>query len=300
MVQQLLKKNCKIGAYTFINSGSTVFSGTTIGRYCSIGKNCEIGAFDHPINWLSSSPFQYNMKMHFPQHEGECHQIKPTRPKFTKIGHDVWIGSLVIIKRGVTIGDGAIIAGGAVVINNVPPYAIMGGVPAQILKYRFNRETIKKLMLLKWWELKPKELDGIQFDNIKVAIEQLEDLKGISQKLEKPIKQKSIPDLQKTIDERMKQSQDSEPLMSFEVIKEIISSQLLEADIEYEAIEDIMARNKNMNRDYDHDEHMDQIILNHKIATLIEIVLADKEYMKSKTISTQGHKKIGNVLRDKQ
>ena len=108
----IVRKNCKIGAYTFINSGTTIFSNTQIGRYCSIGKNNEIGAFDHPIDWLSTSPFQYNMKMHFPSVAENCTQVKVERPHETIIGNDVWIGSLVIIKRGITIGDGAIVAGG--------------------------------------------------------------------------------------------------------------------------------------------------------------------------------------------
>ncbi len=295
-----VKKDCKIGAYTFINSNTTVYPGTIIGRYCSIGKNCEVAAFDHPLDWLSTSPFQYNMKLHFPEHEGECHQIKPIRPEVTTIGNDVWISASCIIKRGITIGDGAIIAGGAVAIYDVPPYAIIGGVPGKILKYRFDEKTIKKLMALKWWELKPEALDGIQFNNIHEAIRQLEILRNIPQKLEEPTRQRNISELQKSIDASIVKSQESEPLMTFEEIEEIISSQLLEADIEAEIIEEIMLKNKDMNRDYDKDEHLDQVILNHKIAAVIEIVLTDNEYCENKIVSTQGHKKIMNVLRDKQ
>lgn len=174
-----VKKNSRIGAYSFINSNTTIYPGTHIGRYCSIGKNCEVAAFDHPIDWLSTSPFQYNMKLHFPQHQGECHQIKPKRPKTTIIGNDVWIGAMSIIKRGVSIGDGAIVAGGGVVLDDVPPYAIVGGVPAKILKYRFNEQTIAKLLVLKWWELTPIELKNIQFNNIEKALAQIEKLKNI-------------------------------------------------------------------------------------------------------------------------
>jgi len=92
-----------------------------MGRYCSIGKNCELAAFDHPLDWLSTSPFQYNMKLHYPEHEGECHQIKPNRPNATVIGNDVWIGATCIIKRGITIGDGAIVAGGQLSFMMYPP-----------------------------------------------------------------------------------------------------------------------------------------------------------------------------------
>jgi signal recognition particle GTPase len=86
---------------------------------------------------------------------------------------------------------------------------------------------------------------------------------------------------------------------SLEEITEIISSQLMEADIERETVKDIITKNINMSRDYDKDEHIDQVILNHKIAAVIEIVILDKGYVESKTVSTQGHKKIMNVLKTK-
>lgn len=69
------------------------------------------------------------------------------------IGNDVWIGSHVLIKGGVRIGDGACIGAGAVVVKDIPPYAIVGGVPAKILKYRFDTDTIKLLENLQWWNL---------------------------------------------------------------------------------------------------------------------------------------------------
>ena len=174
----------------------------------------------------------------------------------------------------------------------------MGGIPAKILKYRFSKETIQKLMELEWWSLNPKELDGIQFDDIQKAIKQLEKIKR--KKVNPAMKKETITELQKSINDTMQKSQDSQPLMTFNVLKEIISSQLLEADIDYEVVEEILYKNKKMNRDYDEDEHADQVILNHKIAAVIEIVLADKDYAESQILSTQGHKKIMNVLRDKQ
>ena len=281
-----VKRDCKIGAYTYINSNTTIYPRTDIGRYCSIGKNNEVATFNHPLNWLSTSPFQYNMKLHFPKYETECNQIKTERLEKTIIGNDVWIGATCIIKRGVTIGDGAVVAGGAVVIHDVPPYSIVGGVPAKILKYRFDEKTIEKLLTLNWWELTAKELDGVQFDDIQKAIQQLEEIKNKK-------------DLQKSINDTIQKSQDSQSLMTFNVLKEIISSKLLEADIDYKVVEEILYKNKKMNKDYDEDEHADQVILNHKIAAVIEIVLTDKDYAESQILSTQGHKKIMNVLKDK-
>jgi acetyltransferase-like isoleucine patch superfamily enzyme len=175
-----IRNRSKIGKYTFINRGTTVFYNTKIGRYCSIGKGCEIGTVDHPLDWLSSSSIQYNIGAEFDYKE-DCEDFKQI--KFTKqyeiekhgtyIGNDVWIGSLVIIKCGLTIGDGAVIAAGSVVTKDVPPYAIVGGVPAKVIRYRFDENIITKLQKLKWWDRDLKELNGIQFDNIKKAIEQL-------------------------------------------------------------------------------------------------------------------------------
>ena len=170
---------------------------------------------------------------------------------------------------------------------------LWGGVPAKVLKYRFDEKTIEKLMTLKWWEMQPKELDGVAFNDIHKAIKQIEEIRGVSQKAEK---QKNISDLQAIIDERMDKTSNSAPSMTFEEISEIISSQLLEADIDIDAVEEILAANKNMNRDYDRDEYADQVTLNHKIAALIEIVLGDDEYIVQKVLSEQGHKRVKSLL----
>jgi acetyltransferase-like isoleucine patch superfamily enzyme len=74
------------------------------------------------------------------------------------IGNDVWIGCRAIIMAGVTIGDGAVIGSGAVVTKDVPPYAVVGGVPAKVIKYRFNEETIHRLLNVKWWNYEPEYL----------------------------------------------------------------------------------------------------------------------------------------------
>jgi len=177
-----IRSNTKIGSFTYINNGTTVFYGTSIGRYCSIGKNNEIGPVDHPLDWLSSSPVQYNIAEHFPDYTEYCDpfpQVKISRPSSTIIGNDVWIGSLCVIKRGVSIGDGAVIASGAVVTKDIPPYAIAGGVPAKVIRYRFSKEIIEKLLKIKWWDLDFKLLAGIQFDDIEKAIKQLEKIKNV-------------------------------------------------------------------------------------------------------------------------
>src|SRR6185312_6866720 len=74
------------------------------------------------------------------------------------IGNDVWIGQDVSLNRGVTIGDGAVVAGFSVVTRDVPPYAIVGGNPAKIIKYRFPEETINALLESRWWDYEAKHV----------------------------------------------------------------------------------------------------------------------------------------------
>ena len=176
----IVHTECSIGAFSYVNSATTVFQQTHIGRYCSIGKQCEIGAVDQPLDWLSTSIFQYEMKAHFPTQKDACNQFpfEANKIKTTTIGNDVWIGSQSLIKRGVTIGHGAVVESGAVVTKAVPPYAIVGGVPAKVLKYRFDEESIAKLLKLEWWTLMPKDMKNVQFDNIEKAIKQIESIKA--------------------------------------------------------------------------------------------------------------------------
>jgi len=186
-----IRNKVKIGKYTYINNGTTLFYNTHIGRFCSIGKKCEIGTVDHPIDWLSSSSIQYNIKDHF-DYKQDCKdfpQLVFEQVEGCVIGNDVWIGSLVVIKSGVTIGDGAIIGANSIVTKDVPPYAIVGGVPAKIIKYRFSEDIIEKLLDLKWWDCDLDDLAGIQFNDIEKAIEQLSEIKKDKLKyLKKPIK----------------------------------------------------------------------------------------------------------------
>lgn len=136
-------------------------------------KHEKIHTIDHPTTWLSSSPFQYNVGLQFPDYSHLFEQKKIVRPKTTVIGNDVWIGSLSLVRRGLKIGDGAIIAGGSVVVKDVPPYAIVGGVPAKVIKYRFTEEQIAALMQIKWWDMPVSDLKDISFDDIDLAIQAL-------------------------------------------------------------------------------------------------------------------------------
>lgn len=140
--------NTSLGDLTYVG-GNTYVKNATIGKFCSIAADCRIGLGIHPAGLVSTHPCFYG-----PKHEWSIHPDKEvglTEYKNIEIGHDVWIGTRVIIVDGIKIGNGAIVAAGAVVTKDVPPYAIVGGVPATIIKYRFSEEEIAGLQRLEWW-----------------------------------------------------------------------------------------------------------------------------------------------------
>lgn len=125
----------QLGFRSYAND--SLLRNVVIGRFCSIGRRCSIGAALHDLSCFTT------------------HTVAATesfvRDPPTVIGNDVWIGDNVVIVAGVTIGDGAVIGAGAVVTSNVEPYAIMVGVPARLLRIRFDKEDVAALIASQWW-----------------------------------------------------------------------------------------------------------------------------------------------------
>ncbi len=139
--------NVQLGDYSYFAKNAWV-ANTSIGKFCSIGPNFCCGLGIHPTDGISTSPYFYRGKI-------EEH-------KHTTIGNDVFIGANVTILDGVTIADGAVVAAGAVVTKDVPPYAIVGGVPAEVKKYRFDAPTIQKLLEKQWWHAPAEEIEKVK------------------------------------------------------------------------------------------------------------------------------------------
>ncbi|MBC7490645.1 MAG: CatB-related O-acetyltransferase [Glaciimonas sp.] len=141
--------NCDIGRYTYLG-GSCHFERTKIGAFTSIGSQVICGRGTHPLSFISTYPGFYTDKAQGAEFLGASQTFTDT-PR-TIIGSDVWIGDRAIIIGGVDVGHGAVIAAGAVVTRNVPAFAIVGGVPAKVIKYRFPESVITDILISKWWD----------------------------------------------------------------------------------------------------------------------------------------------------
>lgn len=155
--------NVQMGRYSYMGKNNSVCN-TSIGSFCSIASYCAIGGGDHPIDSVSTSPVFFEGRNIFGKNFSQIHK---ELNKEVVIGNDVWIGENVFVNSGIKIDDGAIIGAHSVVTHDVPPYAIVVGAPAKIIKYRFNESEIERLLSIKWWEWTEDKLSlyGDKFDS---------------------------------------------------------------------------------------------------------------------------------------
>lgn len=142
----------ELGEYSYIAQNSLV-NKTQIGKFCSIGHGAYIGLWEHNMAVSTHSFYLYETSGGFVQGYKNYDKCALT----TFVGHDVWVGANSVILKGRNIGDGAIVGAGAVVTCDVPPYAIVVGNPARIVKYRFEQADIEFLRRLNWWHA-PREI----------------------------------------------------------------------------------------------------------------------------------------------
>ena len=137
-----------------------------IGKFCSISWDVTIGAVSHPMNRISTHAFTYRKQFGISDSDIALAQ------KETLIENDVWIGCNAVILSGITVGNGAIIGAGAVVTRDVPPYAVVVGVPAKVMRYRFDEAQIRKIYNLKWWDWSDEQIKE-SLDYFRTEINQL-------------------------------------------------------------------------------------------------------------------------------
>ena len=152
----------EIGEHTYISEFSHVSQWTQIGKFCSIANLVTIGAQQHNMESLTTFPFE------------EVMDAMPRR--VTIIGNDVWIGSGAVIMAGVKVGSGAVIGAGAIVTKDVPPYAIVLGNPARVIRYRFPPPLVKELLETRWWDLPADVIRELPIRDPKACIEKIRKL----------------------------------------------------------------------------------------------------------------------------
>lgn len=149
--------NGNLGLGSYIGGNSNIEG--SVGRFTSIAPNVIVNPGIHPLEkpFTSTSPVFYSVRKQNGStfvNENYFDEIRyaDKKNKFPIIiGNDCWVGQGVFINGGITIGDGAVVLAHSVVSKNIPPYAVVGGVPAKVIKYRFDKETIDFLLKLKWW-----------------------------------------------------------------------------------------------------------------------------------------------------
>lgn len=175
----------RLGAFSYSNSQFPA-TNMTVGRYSSIGQRLELIWPPHPHEWAATSPFTYeaaplqgmrayvvdrSLPLPFPQHPfaaGRADLVK------LEIGADVWIGNDVSIKNGLKVGDGAVIGAGAVVTRDVPPYAVVAGSPARVIRMRFPEDLVQRFLALRWWRFGPEVVQALDVREPAAFLDRLE------------------------------------------------------------------------------------------------------------------------------
>jgi virginiamycin A acetyltransferase len=159
---------CSMGAFSYTN-GILGF-GTYVGRYCSIASGVGLLGAEHFPDWISTSPAFYERGYHS---AGPITENAARMTAQVLIGHDVWIGSSVTIKRRVRIGNGVLIGAHSLVTKDVEDFAIVGGVPARVIRKRFPDHIIERIQRLAWWRY---HKDDLKFGNAQDPERFLDDL----------------------------------------------------------------------------------------------------------------------------
>lgn len=168
---------CKVGFGTYFGSNNSIYD-ANIGKFCSIGSNINFAIGSHPTqNFVSTHPAFFSTKKQagFTYVQNERYDELNNSRKMI-IEDDVWIGDNVIFLKKVHVGTGAVIGAGSIITKDIPPYAIVAGVPAKLIKFRFKENEIKKLSIINWqnWPIKKIQNSSIYFNDVDLFINKFE------------------------------------------------------------------------------------------------------------------------------
>ena len=175
------------GKYLGMNADCFV-ARAEIGAFCSFGARTSINPFNHPTDWLSINEFQYHPNsFDWVDEYNDFVRLERTPDMLvrTRVGNDVWSGHNVNVLAGVSIGDGAVLGAGAVVTRDVPPYAVVGGAPAQVIRYRFPEAIVERLLAVRWWDFELPQLSGLDFRNVENCLPRLEEMRARADEAER-------------------------------------------------------------------------------------------------------------------
>ncbi len=150
VAERVVMAECTLGDYSYVERGVEAIY-TDIGRFCAIAANARINALEHPMERVSQHKITYRPNEYFLDARIDKAFRARRQAARVVIGHDVWVGHGAIIMPGIAVGHGAVIAAGAVVTRDVAPYAVVAGVPARRLRWRFGKKIRERIMALGWW-----------------------------------------------------------------------------------------------------------------------------------------------------
>ena len=170
-----------ISSGSFSYSWSALPEGLSIGRYCSISWNLKTVAPNHPTAFVSTSSFTYDDSFAIfsralagrPITRYPAPVTRPNREDLPQIADDVWIGQDVTLARGIALGTGCVVAANSVVTKSVPPYAIVGGNPAKVIRMRFPETTVERLLASRWWTYNFADFASMRYDDPEIFLDQL-------------------------------------------------------------------------------------------------------------------------------
>lgn len=166
---RVVMAECELGAYSYVEHGSEAIY-TTIGKFCAVAANTRLNALNHPTDRITQHKISYRPNEYFVGAKLDKGFREERQKSRVSLGHDVWIGHGAIVMPGLSIGHGAVVAAGAVVTRDVADYAIVAGVPARRIKWRFPKSIRERIIALSWWDWEHDRLAAAAIDMQKLKV----------------------------------------------------------------------------------------------------------------------------------